>query len=166
MTDQVKVLFVCMGNICRSPTAEGVFRHKLMQAGLDGYIHTDSAGTHDYHIGRPPDARSVEEARSRGINISDLRARQVDRFDFEFFDHILAMDAANLEYLTAMAPAAHRERLDPLLGYAPQLGTQWVPDPYFGGRHGFRQVYDLIDPAAEGLLESIRSRYSLPVPAS
>ena len=152
--------------IGRTPTDEGVFRYKQMLAGLAGYMRSDSAGTHDYHYGRPRDGSSVEEARWRGVGISDLRARQVDRFDFEFFDHILAMDAANLEYLTAMAPAAHRERLDPFLGYAPQLGTQWVPDPYFGGRHGFRQVYDLIDPAAEGLLESIRSRYSLPVPAS
>jgi protein-tyrosine phosphatase len=166
MTDQVNVLFVCMGNICRSPTAEGVFRHKLMEAGLERFIHTDSAGTHDYHIGRPPDARSVEAAHARGIDISDLRARQIDAFDFEFFDHILAMDAANLDYLTAMAPTAQQARVAPLLGYAPQLGTQWVPDPYYGGPQGFRQVYDLIEPAADGLLASIRSLYSLPVPAS
>lgn len=156
-----QVLFVCMGNICRSPTAEGVFRHKLRQAGLDSAIQTDSAGTHHYHIGKQPDPRTLAEAHARGVDISDLRARQVDSYDFEAFDHVLAMDQANLEWLHAEAPTIARPRIEPLLKYSQRYTSRWVPDPYFGGDDGFAQVFDLIDDAAEGLLAALRERYHL-----
>ncbi len=155
------LLFVCMGNICRSPTAEGVFRHKLRAAGLEGQVHTDSAGTHDYHVGKAPDQRSLAHALERGVDIGDLRARQVDSFDFEAFDYILAMDEANFDWLHAQAPSIAHPRIQPFLHYASTSNTAWVPDPYFGGEAGFRQVYDLIENAANGLLSEVRQRFSL-----
>ena len=121
-------------------------------------VHTDSAGTHDYHVGKPPDPRSIAEAKRRGIDITDLRARQVDRFDFEFFDHILAMDAQNHDWLLAAAPSVAHPRIRPFLTYAPDTRERWVPDPYFGGASGFRYVYDLLEAAADGLLEHIRQQ--------
>lgn len=158
-----QVLFVCMGNICRSPTAEGVFREKLRAAGLEDVIQIDSAGTHDYHIGKPPDSRAQAEAIARGLDISDLRARPVDRFDFEAFSHILAMDQANLEWLKAQAPQSALPRLEPFLKYRHSQGQEerWVPDPYFGSGDGFARVFDLIDEAAEGLLAALREQYRL-----
>jgi len=157
----VRVLFVCMGNICRSPTAEGVFRELVRREGLDGAVDTDSAGTHGYHIGRPPDARAQEAATRRGIDISDLRARRVDSFDFEGFDYILAMDEANLEWLRAEAPSAAHERIRPLLGFARRHPDTEVPDPYYGGHRGFEHVLDLVEDAAEGLLETLRREHAL-----
>lgn len=156
-----QVLFVCMGNICRSPTAEGVFRHKLRLAGLETAIQTDSAGTHNYHIGKEPDHRSQLEATSRGIDISDLRARQVDTFDFEAFSHILAMDEANLQWLHAEAPSVAKDRIEPFLHYGTRHSEVWVPDPYYGGDAGFAHVFDLIEDAADGLLAALRQRYQL-----
>lgn len=158
-----QVLFVCMGNICRSPTAEGIFREKLRAAGLADAIQIDSAGTHDYHIGKPPDSRSQAAALARGVDISDLRARQVDSYDFEAFSHILAMDEANLEWLKAQAPKPAQSRLEPLLKYRQRQGPgeRWVPDPYFGSGDGFARVFDLIDEAAEGLLAALREQYRL-----
>lgn len=157
------VLFVCMGNICRSPTAEGVFRERVRQAGLTDVIHTDSAGTHDYHIGKPPDPRSQAAALGRGVDVSDLRARQVDSHDFEFFDYLLAMDEANHEWLLAEAPSALRARIHPFLNFAADLPARWVPDPYFGGDAGFRHVLDLVEAAADGLLTEICHRHALEV---
>lgn len=157
----VRVLFVCMGNICRSPTAEGVFRELVRREGLEGLVDTDSAGTHGYHFGRPPDPRAQEAAGRRGIDISDLRARRVDGFDFEAFDYILAMDKANLEWLRAEAPSVAHARIHLLLAFARRHGDTIVPDPYYGGRHGFEHVLDLVEDAAEGLLETLRRDHRL-----
>ena len=151
-----RVLFVCMGNICRSPIAEGIFRERLKAEGLTGQVSTDSAGTHDYHIGKAPDRRAQATMAQQGIDISDLRARQVDSFDFEFFDYILAMDEGNYEWLRAEAPSAYRDKVQPMLSFARSTDVDWVPDPYFGGESGFRGVYELIDDAANGLLERVR----------
>lgn len=157
----VRVLFVCMGNICRSPTAEGIFRELLRREGLEEAVETDSAGTHGYHVGRPPDPRAQEAAARRGVDISDLRARAVDSFDFEAFDYILAMDEANLEWLRTEAPSAAHERIRPLLDYARRHDATEVPDPYYGGRGGFEHVLDLVEDAAQGLLEAMRREHGL-----
>jgi len=156
----VKVLFVCMGNICRSPTAEGVFRKLVRERGLDKVIEIDSAGTHGYHVGRPPDARAQEAARQRGVDLGALQGRQVTRDDFERFDYILAMDNENIESLLEICPMTHRPKLRLLLDYAPHRTERQVPDPYFGGAAGFERVLDLIEDAAEGLLDDIDRRVS------
>jgi len=153
-----KLLFVCMGNICRSPIAEGIVRERLHARGLSEWITTDSAGTHDYHVGKAPDRRAQRLMAGEGIDISDLRARQVDGFDFEFFDAILAMDEGNYEWLRAEAPSAHRHKIRPMLSHARVPGVDWVPDPYFGGESGFRRVHELIDDAANGLIDAVQSR--------
>lgn len=153
-----RVLFVCMGNICRSPIAEGIFRERLRANGLTEDVATDSAGTHDYHVGKAPDRRAQAIMAQQGIDISDLRARPVDGFDFEFFDYILAMDEGNYEWLQAEAPSSHRAKIQPMLSFAESSGVNWVPDPYFGGDAGFRSVYELIDDAANGLLDSVCRR--------
>lgn len=152
----VKVLFVCLGNICRSPTAEGVFRRRLEAAGLQDAVQVDSAGTHDYHIGKAPDPRAVAAAARRGIDISGLRARQVTAEDLEGFDYVLAMDEENLAYLQHLADGRARPRL--LMDYAPQCGVREVPDPYFGGRRGFERVLDMLEQACDGLVADIRER--------
>lgn len=157
----IRVLFVCMGNICRSPTAEGIFRHLVKTEGLAHLIETDSAGTHDYHVGRPPDPRAMAAAARRGIDISDLRARAVDDFDFSAFDWIIAMDSSNLAWLRAKAPAESRERIYAFLEFASALMECEVPDPYFGSRGGFDYVIDLVDEAARGLLQAIRDRHHI-----
>lgn len=154
--DPVRVVFVCMGNICRSPTAEGIFRQKLIDTGLSGRVETDSAGTHAYHVGQPPDRRAQEEARRRGLDISDLRGRQVAQTDFDEFDWIIAMDSDNVAILLSEAPPARRDRIHRLLDFAPHLGERDVPDPYFGGVDGFRRVFDLVEQGCEGLIEKIR----------
>ncbi|KAF0280305.1 MULTISPECIES: low molecular weight protein-tyrosine-phosphatase [Spiribacter] len=153
-----RLLFVCMGNICRSPIAEGIVRERLRTRGLAAHISTDSAGTHDYHVGRAPDRRAQRLMAGEGIDISDLRARQVDGFDFEFFDHILAMDEGNYAWLRAEAPSAHRDKIQPMLSHAAAPGVDWVPDPYYGGDSGFRRVHSLIDDAANGLIDAIAAR--------
>jgi protein-tyrosine phosphatase len=150
-----RVLFVCMGNICRSPTAEGVFRHLVEQQGLAEKIIIDSAGTHDYHIGDPPDARSQSAAARRGYDLSGLRARQVVRDDFTAFDYVLAMDAANLSLLRQQCPEASRGKLKLFLAFAENVELREVPDPYYGGAQGFEQVLDLVEHAAQGLLRDI-----------
>lgn len=157
----IKVLFVCMGNICRSPTADGVFKHLVEQAGLSDQIYIDSAGTHSYHIGNPPDSRSQAAALRRGIDLSDLRARQVNREDFAEFDYVLAMDRENYRDLQSLCPPEQADKLHLFLEFAPELGTREVPDPYFGrGQEGFELVLDLIEAASEGLLTDIRQRLS------
>lgn len=150
-----RVLFVCMGNICRSPTAEGVFRHLVEQRGLAEKIITDSAGTHDYHIGDAPDARSQAAAARRGYDLSRLRARQIVRDDFAAFDHVLAMDQGNLDLLQRQCPEASRGKLELFLAYADGITLREVPDPYYGGAQGFEQVLDLVENAARGLLREI-----------
>jgi len=150
-----RVLFVCMGNICRSPTAEGVFRNLIRKQGLDASIYLDSAGTHDYHTGKSPDPRAVDAAKRRGVDITDLRARQVSIEDFEIFDFILAMDHANYADLMRECPKVHRSRIKMFLDYARNHPEQEVPDPYFGGGQGFEHVLNLVEDASEGLLEAL-----------
>jgi protein-tyrosine phosphatase len=155
----VGVLFVCMGNICRSPTAQGIFRRFIRDAGLDQVIEIDSAGTHAYHLGEPPDLRAQETARQRGIDLGDLRARRVEPEDFERFDYVLAMDQDNYHSLCAICPPGMERRLNLLMDYAPQLRSREVPDPYYGGESGFERVFDMLEAAAEGLLADIRRRH-------
>jgi protein-tyrosine phosphatase len=152
----VKVLFVCTGNICRSPTAEGVFRQTVRDAGLDARITTASAGTHGYHVGEPPDHRSVAAAKSRGVDIADLRARRVRAADFDEFDLILAMDRGHYDQLTRMAPAGRRDRVKLFMDYAPEAPKREVPDPYYGEGSHFTVVLDLIEAASQGLLDALR----------
>jgi protein-tyrosine phosphatase len=152
----LRVLFVCLGNICRSPTAEGVFRHTLKSMAPQLDVEVDSAGTAGYHVGAPPDARSQKAALGRGVDLSGLRARQVTKADFARFDLILAMDRANLRDLKAEAPAGSRATLKLFLDYAPQLGRNEVPDPYYGERGGFEEVFDLCAAASQGLLSELQ----------
>jgi protein-tyrosine phosphatase len=152
----VKVLFVCTGNICRSPTAEGMFRQVIRDAGLDDRIATDSAGTHGYHVGEPPDPRSVAAARSRGVDIADLRARRVKPADFDEFDLILAMDRGHFDQLTRMAPVGRHDRIRLFMDYAPEAPKREVPDPDYGEGSHFTEVLDLIEAASEGLLNALR----------
>jgi len=152
VTSPRKVLMVCMGNICRSPTAEGVLRHKLHEARLDEVVIVDSAGTHDYHVGAPPDDRATKHASRRGYDLSALRARQVSRADFERFDLILAMDWDNFEHLRRLCPAEHRQKLHRLTEFARRNATPEVPDPYAGGPEGFERVLDLVEDACDGLV--------------
>lgn len=155
------VLMVCMGNICRSPTAEGVLRHLVAEAGLRDHVHIDSAGTHGYHVGAPPDERSTHHARLRGYDLSDLRARQVKPVDFARFDLILAMDHDNLALLQEDCPAEHRAKLRRLMEFAPPGLGDVVADPYYGGKQGFETVLDHVEAACEGLLLHIRSELRL-----
>jgi len=147
-----------MGNICRSPLAHGRFEHLVEEEGLTGRIEVDSAGTHAYHIGEPPDPRSQQTAARRGIDLSGQRGRKVSSADFEEFDYVLAMDEDNLAILLSLAPAEHRHKARLFLEFAPELEESEVPDPYYGGASGFEHVYDLIDAAAKGLLLHIREQ--------
>jgi low molecular weight protein-tyrosine phosphatase len=150
-----QVLFVCLGNICRSPTAHGVFEARVAARGLQDEIGVDSCGTGDWHLGHPPDRRAQAEALGRGYDLSHLRARQVGPADFKRFHYILAMDQSNLTELEAMRPPEHAGHLGLFLDFAPGVGLREVPDPYYGGDEGFRQVLDLIEAASDGLLEDI-----------
>jgi protein-tyrosine phosphatase len=150
------VLFVCLGNICRSPTAEGVFRQLLTQEAPELQVEVDSAGTADYHLGEPPDLRSQRAAMRRGIDLGGLRARQVTPADFARFDLILAMDRSNLVELEAMRPQNSRARVQLFLQYAPDLGRLEVPDPYYRDASGFEEVLDLTDAASRGLLAALQ----------
>ena len=154
----VKVLFVCMGNICRSPTALGVFQRLVEQTGLSRHIEVDSAGTHAYHIGNAPDPRAQTAALRRGIDLSLQRARRVEAADFKRFDYMLAMDTENLKALCAICPPQHVHKLNLFMEYAPELRMQEVPDPYYGGGSGFEQVLDLVEAASEGLLRHLRQQ--------
>ena len=150
------VLFVCLGNICRSPTAEGVFRVALERAGLAGRVRTDSAGLGSWHVGAPPDRRAIQAARRRGYDLTALRGRQVEAADFTRFGWILGMDDANLRVLTAMKPPDFAGHLGLLLEFAPQMQMREVPDPYFGGPEGFDRVLDLIEASAAGLVARLQ----------
>ena len=151
---KASVLFVCMGNICRSPTAEGVFRYHVEAAGLGEHIEIDSAGTHAYHVGEPADRRARAAAEKRGMSLDGIRARRVSNDDFERFDYIIAMDEDNLARLTDEAPEEHRHKLRLFLEFA-DLEEREVPDPYYGGAAGFERVLDLVDEASRGLLETL-----------
>jgi protein-tyrosine phosphatase len=157
---RVRVLMVCLGNICRSPTAEAVFRQHVTAAGLDGLIDVDSAGTSDWHQGEPPDPRSMRAAADRLYDLSLLRARQVQARDFEDFDYILAMDRQNLAHLEELCPVACQEKLGLFLGYG-NTGWHEVPDPYNAGREGFELVLDLVESACASLLQEIQKRHRL-----
>ena len=153
----VKVLFVCTGNICRSPTAEGVFRKLVIDAGVGDKIVIDSAGTGAWDVDQGPDWRSQDAAKKRGVDLSAQRARQVTSDDFKKFDYVLAMDAANLRILSELCPSDLASRISLFLDYAPSLKRREVPDPYHGGGRGFELVLDLIEAASNGLLSHIRS---------
>ena len=158
-----RVLFVCLGNICRSPTAEGVFRQLLAQEAPELQVDVDSAGTADYHIGEPPDLRSQRAAMRRGIDLGGLRARQVTAADFTHFDLILAMDRANLLELEAIRPKNSRAGVQLFLQYAPDLHRLEVPDPYYRDGGGFEEVLDLTAAASRGLLAALQKMAQQPV---
>ncbi len=157
----VRVLFVCLGNICRSPTAEGVFRSVVEREGLGDLIVIDSAGTHAYHVGEPPDTRAQEAAARRGIDLSGLRGRRAKAQDLEEYDYVLAMDRDNYRNLLAICPPTYEERVRLLMEFAPGRPEEEVPDPYFGGSGGFDRVLDMIEDAAEGLLAHIRQQHGI-----
>ena len=152
------ILFVCMGNICRSPTAHGVFRQKVNQHGLTGTVAVDSAGTHDFHPNCPPDERSQAHAAKRGYDLSDLKARQIQRADFETFDLIAVMDMDNLAQVRDDCPTEHRHKVRRLTEFCLQFDSPVVPDPYYGGAQGFEHVLDLVEDACDGLIQHIRQR--------
>ena len=154
----MKILFVCLGNICRSPTAEAVFRAVAQREAPELMIEVDSAGTAGYHVGEPPDLRTRQAASRRGYDMSPLRARIVEPQDFEVFDLILAMDRENLKVLHHRAPAHARERVRLFLEFVPDAATNEVPDPYYGGPNGFEEVLDLVEAATQGLLQHLRQR--------
>jgi len=152
-----RVLLVCTGNICRSPTADGVLRRLVREAGLGHLVEVDSAGTHDYHVGEAPDERAQRHARRRGYELGDLRARQVDASDFARFDLILAMDRGHLALLERAAPREHRHKLRLFMEFADGWSETEVPDPYYGGDAGFERVLDMIEAAAHGVLAELRT---------
>jgi protein-tyrosine phosphatase len=154
----MRILFVCMGNICRSPTAEGVFRRVVAERAPGVEIEVDSAGTHDYHVGDPPDPRSIAAAARRGVDLRRLRAREIRDEDFERFDLIIAMDRQNRETLIDRSPAPFRERIRLFMEFAGDSEVEDVPDPYYGGALGFERVLDLAEEAAAGLLDEILER--------
>ena len=148
------ILFVCLGNICRSPLAEGVFRDLAAREGIG--VEIDSAGTGDWHLGHPPDQRAQAVAGKNGVDIGELRARLVTPDDFRRFDYIVAMDASNLANLEAMRPEGATAKVGRLLDYAREAGVPDVPDPYYGGPEGFDETYRLVAAGAKGLLDHIK----------
>lgn len=152
------VLFVCMGNICRSPTAHGVFRHKVSEQGLSDSTEVDSAATHNFHPNSPPDERSQAHAAKRGYDLSDLRARQIQAADFEEFDLILVMDHDNLTLVQQECPPMHQHKIRRLTEFCLQFDGSIVPDPYYGGAKGFEHVLDLVEDACNGLLQHVRQQ--------
>jgi protein-tyrosine phosphatase len=157
----IRVLFVCMGNICRSPTAQGVFEHLVESQGLASLIQIDSAGTHAYHVGEPPDVRATQAAKKRSIDLGSQRARRVSEEDFLEFDYVLAMDRNNYDDLMSLCPPEHESKLHLFLDFASDLEEDEVPDPYYGGITGFERVLDLIEQASQGLLAEIRQQHRL-----
>jgi protein-tyrosine phosphatase len=154
--EKIKILFVCMGNICRSPTAEGVFAKLLKEQNLENYFAIDSAGTHAYHVGEPPDLRSQHAALARDVQLVHLRARKVIMGDFEDFDFLLAMDDDNHAALMNACPEEYKDKIRYFLDYAPHLGMREVPDPYYGGKYGFERVLDMVEAASAGFLAMLR----------
>ncbi|MFN3397783.1 MAG: low molecular weight protein-tyrosine-phosphatase [Sulfurimicrobium sp.] len=157
----IKVLFVCMGNICRSPTAEGVFRRLVRDAGLEREVFIDSAGTHAYHLGSAPDKRASAAAEKRGYDLSALRGRQVNSQDFHAFDYILAMDRDNLANLQRICPPERVCKLSLFMEFSASFSEREVPDPYYGGAQGFERVLDMVEDAARGLLQTLEREHEL-----
>lgn len=157
-TAVVNILFVCLGNVCRSPMAEGLLRHMVRQAGLVKRFTINSAGLGSWHVGHPPDERAREALAIRGVEISDLRARQIASTDFETFDVIVAMDRSNRQSLIKLSPVSQQHKIRLLMEYAPNLGVREIPDPFFGGRKGFDYVTQMIDTGCRGLLQSYLPR--------
>jgi protein-tyrosine phosphatase len=158
MAKPIRVLFVCTGNICRSPTAEGVFKHVVEEAGLADRITSDSAGTGDYHVGEAPDPRAQSAALGRGYDISPLCARRVRVRDFSEFDYILAMDETHVRQLRRLSPPEHAAKVRLFMEFAGQGSPREVPDPYYGGAQGFERVLDMVEQAACGLLDHLQER--------
>jgi len=150
---KIKVLFVCMGNICRSPTAEGSFRSIVSKQELSDFFEIDSAGTHAYHIGNPPDKRSQQTARQYGVELSNQRARQVHESDFYFYDYIIAMDTDNIDILKSICPTDSQSEIKLLLDYLPDISLQSVPDPYFEGK--FDEVFEMVYAACTSFLKNL-----------
>lgn len=159
--ENIQVLFVCMGNICRSPTAHGVFEALVKANGLSDYIQVDSAGTHAYHVGEQPDRRSQQTALAKGIDLSYQRARKVSQDDMYQYDYIIAMDRNNYRDLAAMCPNGLGKKLHLFLDFAQELNDDEVPDPYYGGKSGFEDVFNMVQSASVGLLEDIRLRHKV-----
>jgi protein-tyrosine phosphatase len=157
-----RLLFVCLGNICRSPMAEGVFRRVAAEEGVLDLFEIDSAGLGDWHVGQAPDTRAQAAARRRGMDISGQSARQVSRADYERFDLLLAMDSSNFEELTQLAPQSARAKVRRFLDFAPHAGTNDVPDPFYGGKEGFDHALDLIEEASRGLLAELLNGAAIP----
>ncbi len=156
--EKIKVLFVCMGNICRSPTAQGVFEALVAEAGLDTRVQIDSAGTHAYHVGDPPDRRATEAAAQRGVDLSRQRARRIETADFTRYDYLLAMDSDNYDDMLRVCPQSERHKVRLFLEFADTDSVRDVPDTYYGGAQGFVRVLDLVEQGARGLLDDIRRR--------
>lgn len=154
---EINLLMVCLGNICRSPTAHAVMQHKLNAAGLAATVAVDSAGTAAYHIGKAPDPRSIEAAARRGYDLRELRARQVSSSDFRHFDYLLAMDHSNHGNLLRLSGPDGQSQVHLLLDFAADAGLREVPDPYYGGEQGFEQVLDLVEQACDGLLAHLQA---------
>ncbi|OSQ35246.1 low molecular weight protein-tyrosine-phosphatase [Thalassospira mesophila] len=157
----IRVLFVCTGNICRSPTADGVFAHMVAKAGLSHHIVVDSCGTTSYHIGAPADRRTVKEAAKRGYDLSPLRARKLAISDYDTFDYLIAMDDGHLDILQRACPEHRQERIKLFLDFHPERRGQSVPDPYYGGAGGFSHVLDLIEETSRNLLDYVRDQHNL-----
>lgn len=155
---QMKILVCCMGNICRSPTAEGVLRARIEAAGLGRQIAVASAGTHAFHVGSKPDSRAIAAAAARGVDLGRIRARKVEAADFEHFDRVYAMDRDNLRNLERSCPEPLRHKLALFLQHAGRFDEEEVPDPYYGGPAGFERVLDLIEDAADGLVKELAAR--------
>ncbi|MEO1897228.1 MAG: low molecular weight protein-tyrosine-phosphatase [Cycloclasticus sp.] len=154
----IKILFICMGNICRSPTAHGVFRQMVADKNLSEQIQVDSAGTHAYHVGNKPDQRSIQAASFRGVDLSDLTARQLDDYDYEEFDYLLVADNDNYHLTREGCPMEHRHKIKYILDFATRSTVKEVPDPYYGQGNGFERVLDLIEDGCEGLLTDVEKR--------
>ncbi len=158
----MRVLFVCVGNICRSPSAEGVFRNLLRKRALTDCIESDSAGTASYHVGEAPDSRSQQAARQRGYDLSAIRSRKLVAADFERFDLVLAMDGGVLAELRRLCPPAHKEKVHLFMDFSATRNGADVPDPYYGGSDGFERVLDMIEPGAQGVLDACLAYKRLP----
>jgi len=156
---KIKVLFVCLGNICRSPTAHGIFREKVEQAGMSAIVEIESAGTSGWHIGEPPDKRTQAAALAKGYDLSDLKGRAFSASDFSYYDYILAMDEENLRSMQQLKPADYSGHLGLFLDFSGQDAYREVPDPYYGGNQGFQTVINLVEEGCSGLLEHIRKQY-------